>query len=204
MAAKRVKKDFWEEVFVYPSFNIRFWATLLAILVAFAAITYCLFFKLKIVENVSDQIAVLNLIVQSATLVLGIFGAYYALRQLVETRFTGLDEAGVQELKRSHYMRAFEKWREAFYIRPEAAVFANMSESLLLVGDYNTFDQYIRMSQGTGILKKEIFQEPSDQIILLYLRAMRHLLVKNQGESEKHIADLIRFSAIILHSPLRF
>jgi hypothetical protein len=30
---------------------------------------------------------------------LGIFAAYYALRQLVETRFTGLDEAGMQELK---------------------------------------------------------------------------------------------------------
>lgn len=194
MATKKVKKDFWEELFVYPSFNIRFGFTLILVLVIFCTIAYFLLFRLQIIENLSDQIATLNLIIQSATLVLGIFGAYYALRQLVETRFTGLDEAGMQELKRSHYTRAFEKWREAFYIRPEAGVFTNMSESLLLVGDYDTFDQYIKMSQGAGFLKKEIFQESSDQIILLYLKAMRHLLVKNQGESEKYIADLINLT----------
>ncbi len=191
MATKKVKKDFWEELFVYPSFNIRFGFTLTLVLVMFCVITYFLLFKLHIIEGISDQIATLNLIIQLATLVLGIFAAYYALRQLVETRFTGLDEAGMQELKRNHYSRAFEKWREAFYIRPEAGVFTNMCESLLLVGDYDTFDQYIRMSQRAGFLKKEIFQESFNQIILLYLIATRHLLVKNQGEAEKHITNLI-------------
>jgi hypothetical protein len=194
MAGKKVKKEFWEEFFAYPSFNIRFWFTLTFVLLIFCAITYYLLFQSHIIEGISNQVATLNLIVQSATFVLGIFAAYYALRQLVETRFTGLDEAGMQELKRNHYARAFEKWREAFYIRPEAGVFTNICESLLLIGDYDSFDQYIRMSQGTGFLKKEIFQEPSDQIILLYLRAMRHLLVKNQGEAEKCIVDLVNLT----------
>ncbi|MBI3335914.1 MAG: hypothetical protein HY001_05515 [Candidatus Portnoybacteria bacterium] len=189
MSAKKVKRNFWEKFFVYPSFNIRFWSTLILVLLIFCAITYFLLFKFRLVDEISDQIAILNLIIQSATFVLGIFAAYYALRQLVETRFTSLDEAGMQELKRDHYSRAFEKWREAFYIRPEAGVFTNMCESLLLVSDYATFDQYIRMSQ-----RKEILQESSDRIILLYLIAIRHLLIKNQGEAEKHIADLVKLT----------
>src|SRR3989338_11079684 len=80
---------------------------------------------------------------------------------------------------------------KAFYIRPEAAVFTNMGEALLLIGDYDTFDQYSRMSESSGFINKRIIQESSDQIILLYLKAIRHLLVKNQGEAEKYIADLI-------------
>lgn len=191
MATKRVKKDFWEQLFVYPSFNTRFGFTVGFILLFFIVITFA-FFKLKIIEGISDQIAVLNLIAQLILLVLGVLAAYYALRQLIETRFINLDEAGMQELKRNHYSRAFEKWREAFYIRPEAAVFTNMCESLLLLGDYDTFDQYARMSESSSFLNKNIIQESSDKTILLYLKAVRHLLVKNQGEAEKYIADLIK------------
>lgn len=194
MPIKKVKKDFWEKIFIYPSFNIRFWFTLIFVLLIFCAVAYFIIFQLKIINGISDQIATLNLIIQSATFVLGIFAAYYALRQLVETRFNGLDEAGMRELKSSRYLRAFEKWREALYIRPEASVFTNMVESLLLVGDYDTFDQYIRMSEGTGLLKKEIVLEASDRIVLLYLRAIRHLLVKNQGEAEKYIVSLVNLT----------
>jgi len=190
MATRKVKKDFWEQLFVYPSFNIRFGFTVGLILLFFVAITFTIF-KLKIIEGVSDQISALNLIVQLALLVLGILAAYYALRQLVETRFINLDEAATQELKRNHYSRAIEKWREAFYIRPEASVFTNMCEAFLLTGDYDTFDQYARMSESSGFLSKRIIQESSDQIILLYLKAVRHLLVKNQGEAEKHIVNLV-------------
>lgn len=193
MASRKVKKDFWERLFKYLSFNTRFGFTVGLILLIFAIITFSIF-KLKIVEGVSDQIATLNLIVQLALLVLGILAAYYALRQLVETRFINLDEAGMRELKRNHYSRAFEKWREAFYIRPEATVFTNMCEPLLLIGDYDTFDQYARMSESSDFLNKRIIQELSDQIILLYLKAIRHLLVKNQGEAEKHIFDLVKLA----------
>jgi hypothetical protein len=113
------------------------------------------------------------------------------LRQLVEARFTGLDEAGQQELKRNHYPRAFEKWKEAFYIRPDAAVFLNMCEALLMFGDDDTFDEYMRLAERRGFPKNVVFQESSDQLILLYLKALRNLLVKNQGEAEKHIATLV-------------
>ncbi len=193
MALKKINKNFWEKIFNYPSFNIRFRFTLIFVLLIFCIILYFLLFVYNKIEGVSNQIAIINLITQSATLVLGIFAAYYALRQLVETRFIGLDEAGIHEMKRSHYSRAFEKWREAFYIRPEAGVFTNMCESLLLIGDYDSFDQYIQMSQDKGF-KKEIFQEPSDKITLLYLRAIRHLLVKNQGEAEIQIAEIIKIT----------
>lgn len=191
MANRKVKKDFWEQLFKYPSFNHRFGFTVGLILLFFVGITTAIF-KLKIISGVSDQISALNLIVQLALLVLGILAAYYALRQLVETRFINLDEAGMQELKRNHYSRAFEKWREAFYIRPEAAVFTNMCESLLLIGDFDTFDQYARMSESSNFLNKQIIQESSDQIIFLCLKAIRHLLVKNQGEAEKHISALVK------------
>lgn len=191
MALRKIKNDFWEQFFRYPSFNKRFFFTLVLILLIFGALTYFLLFKLNIANGIFEQMAVFNLIIQLATLVLGIFAAYYALRQLVETRFTSLDEAGLNELKNSHYSRAFEKWREAFYIKPEATVFTNMCESLLLMGEYDAFDQYVEISQGEGFLKKEIIQESSDKIILLYLKAIRHLLVKNQGQAEKYIESLI-------------
>jgi len=190
MAIKKVKKDLWERLFIYPSFNIRFKFTVGFIIFIFLILT-ALIFNLKIVHGASDQISTLNLMVQLALLVLGILAAYYALRQLVETRFNTLDQAAMEELKRKHYSRAFEKWREAFYIKPEADVFANMCETLLFVGDYDTFDQNVRISKSRGFLKKKVIQETSDQIILLYLKAIRHLFVKNQGKAEKYIADLI-------------
>lgn len=188
---KKIRKNYWEKIIRYPSFNIRFIITLLFIIIPFIALWYFTVFESSFSEDIANQIALTNLIIQSVTLVIGIFAAYYALRQLVETRFVNLDEAGMQELKSKHYSRAAEKWREAFYIRPEASVFTNMCESLLLTSDYNTFDQYIRMSQGTNFLSKEIFSEISDQILLLYLKSIRHLLVKNQGEAEKYISDLM-------------
>ena len=188
---KRGSKNIWERIFTYPSFNIRFGFTVGLILISFSIATYFLLFESKKNFELSNQIAAANLIVQIATLVLGIFAAYYALRQLVETRFVGLDEAGMQELKHSHYSRAFEKWREAFYIKPDVSVFTNMCESLLLIGEYETFDQFIQLSETPGFLKKKIFQEISDQITLLYLRSIRHLLVKNQGAAEGHIKELV-------------
>lgn len=188
---KKVKKDFWEEIIPYPSFNIRFGLTLFVALLFFCTLAYFAIFKLEIVVGVSEKINALNLAVQSATLVLGIFAAYYALRQLVETRFTSLDEAGSREIERKHYSRAFDKWKEAFYIRPEASVFTNFCETLLLIGDYEAFDHYMKFPELPGLFKKDIFQENSDQIILLYLKSIRHLLVKNQGEAEKYLSELI-------------
>lgn len=186
MLPKKVKRGFWEIIFDYPSFNKRFAFIIIVAAFIFCVISYFLLFKVEIFETISDKISVFNSIVQMATLVLGIFAAYYALRQLVETRFTSLDEAGMQELKHKHYGRAFEKWREALYIRPDAYTLTNMFESLLLIGDYKTFDIY------TGTLyHKEIFQEIHDQIILLYLKTVRHLLVKNQGEAEIYLREIV-------------
>jgi hypothetical protein len=67
-----------------------------------------------------------------------------------------------------------------------------MCESLLLVGDYDTFDHYIKISENTdSIFKKGIDQEISDQIIISYLKSVRNLLVKNQGEAEKSLIKVI-------------
>lgn len=192
---KKVKKDLWEEMLVYPSFNIRFTFTLTCVLVVFSVLTYILLFKLGIANNISEKVSMLNLIIQGATLVLGIFAAYYALRQLVETRFTSLDQAGMRELRDKRYLRALNKWKEAFYIRAETNVFTNLNETLLLVGDYDTFDQYIKLSEHRTFLKQELFQETSDQIVLLYLKSIRHLLVKNQGEAEKFLSELVTLNS---------
>lgn len=191
MASKKVPKDFWERMFRYPSFDSRFAFIISVVGIFFLTLTYILLIRSPIVDNISDQIALLNLILQGAMLLFGIFAAYYALRQLVETRFNSLEEAGMQELKRKHYSRAYQKWSEAFYIRPEVPVFANLSEALLLLGDFETFDEYMRMSERTEFLKKQLFQEESDQMILLYLKSMRQLLVRNQGAAEIHLAALV-------------
>lgn len=188
---KKVKKNFWEELFIYPSFNARFGFIFILTLVFFIVIGYWVLFKLYLIDNISDQISVLNLLVQSLTLVLGAFAAYYALRQMVETRFNSLDETGMLELKNKHYLRAIQKWKEAFYIRPEIYVFNNLAETFLLLGDYDAFDQHANTLQRTGLLKKEIVQENSDRITLLFLKSVRHLLVKNQGEAEKHLSKIV-------------
>ena len=188
---KKIKNGFWEKIFTYPSFNLRFIFTSGAVLIIVLTLACFIIFRSNLIHGTSEYIAFLGLVIQGATLLLAIFAAYYALRQLVETRFNSLDELGMRELKNKHYFRAFDKWKEAFYIRPEASVFCNLCESLLLLGDYNTFDEYMMLSKRTGLFKKEIFQEISDQIILLYLNSIRHLLVKNQGETEKCLSELV-------------
>jgi len=185
---RKTEKGFWEHLYRYPSFNVRFISVLITVVLVFIVFTYLALFEFPIVSNVPEQIALLNLVIQGATLVLGIFAAYYALRQLVETRFTGLDQAGMQELKRHNYYRAVEKWKEAFYIKPEIHVFTNMCESLLLAGDYYNFDLYIGMSRKKNFLKG---MEISDQQIIAYLNSIRHLLVENQGEAKKNIRELV-------------
>ena len=187
---KKVKKDIWEEIFVYPSFNIRFKFAIFSGVLVFILITF-LIFKLAIVTEVGHQIAILNLIIQIATLFLGVFAAFYALRQLVETRFASLDQNGLNLLRDKRYARAYGKWKEAFYIRPEAGIFLNMCEALLLYGDYETFDLHIKKFERKSIFKKEIFTEESDNIILLYLRTIRYLFIKNQGKAEEHIKGLL-------------
>lgn len=188
---EKVDKGFWEVIFKNPSFNIRFGCTLSLVLLVFALVGGFVLRKTTLIDGVGNQIEFINLLIQTATLVLGIFAAYYALRQLVETRFTGLDEAAMQEHRRQRYNRAFNKWREAFYIRPESSVFTNLCESLLLFGDYETFDKYMTLLDEDSSLQKNILEENSDKIILLHLKSIRNLLVKNQGEAEKHIAEII-------------
>lgn len=184
------RKNFWERVSQYPSFNTRFFTSLLIVLIIFIFIGF-LIFKFKIVENRTETIEVLNLFVQSLTLILGIFAAYYALRQLVETRLTSLDQAGSQALERRKYLKAFEKWKESFYIRPDPEIFANACEVLLMMGDYKAFDEYIDIPEKVGLIKKNIFGEQSDKVIFLYLKSMRHLLDKNQGVAEKYLNELV-------------
>lgn len=191
MPPKKTKKGIWERLPFYPSFIVRFSATLIIIVLIFFVLTYLLVFRIKIATNISDQISIVNLLIQAATLVLGVFATYFALRQLVETRFNGLDETATAELKRNHYSRAFEKWREAFYIKPEPRVFNNMCESLLFVGDFDSFDQFIHMSSVPGSLKNELSKEHSNKVTLLYLQAARHLLVENLGEAKKIINILL-------------
>jgi len=186
------KKNIWEKVFNFPSFNTRFLFTLIVTITIFLIIGYFVIFKIDSINDASSKMAAIGLIIQSATFILGIFAAYYALRQLVETRFTGLDEAGMQEIRRKHYTRASSKWKEALYIKSDSTVFLNLCESFLLSKDFDSFDQYVKVIESSdSFIKKEILLEPSDQIILFYLKSVRHLLVKNQGAAEINIEELI-------------
>lgn len=188
---KKSKKDVWESLFIYPSFNLRFLSYLFLIIVMFSFITYITFINLKLFNNISEQISALTLIIQTATFIITAFAAFYALRQLVETRFNSLDSSGLFELKNKHYAKAFDKWKEAFYIKPEPNIFFNLCETSLLLGNYEIFDEYMAMINRPGPFKNEIFRENYDQIILLYLKSIRNLLVKNQGEAEKYLSELV-------------
>ena len=66
-----------------------------------------------------------------------------------------------------------------------------MCESLLLLEEYDVFDQYIQLSRREGSLKKQLSEETSYKIIILYLRTIRNLMVKNQGEAEKHLNNIL-------------
>lgn len=188
---QKIKENMWEKFFIYPSFSTRFTLTLSVIIVIISIIVTVLLSLTNLFPSLQDKLALLNLTVQVSTFVLGIFAAYYALRQLVETRYTGLDQAGMQELQRKNYSRAILNWKEASYIRPEAAVFLNLFETLLLIGDFEQFDDYMKRFETPLLIEKNIFAEMSDDVTLMFLKAIRHLMVKNQGEAERYISSIV-------------
>lgn len=182
-------KDLWEHILAYPSFNLRFSFVVVVILLLFSGIAYFLY---PTFSTVSDKLTFLNLIVQGATLILAIFAAYYALRQLVETRFIGLDQSAMADLKNMQYFSAIKKWKEAFYIKPEARIFSNLAESFLLLGDLDMFDQHMKMLGRGGLTQINILQETSDQLAVLYLKCVRYLLVENLGEAKEILKQLVK------------
>jgi len=187
------QKNIWEKIFDYPSFNMRFGLSV-ALVIVLAGIISALYFFLypKITpHNTTDTFAFINLVIQLSLLILGGMAAYYALRQLIETRFNSLEQAGMDQIKDRRYSRAIEKWKEALYIRPDSKIFINLCEAMILAQEYDLFDQYIKMSE-TKKFKQKVLHEPSEHIIMLYLQAIRHLVVKNQGEAEKHITKLVK------------
>ncbi|MEX2409906.1 MAG: hypothetical protein WD607_00805 [Candidatus Paceibacterota bacterium] len=186
----KIDKNKWEKVFLYPSFNIRFWSTLILGFLFFLILGLGFFNKHKDYLNISEQLTFWGLVVQLAILFLGIFTAYYALRQLSESRFTKLDEAGIQNFRNGRYFRAIYNWKEAFYVRPDTNIFLNLAETYLLIKDYEFFDEHVNNSE-IRFLKNKVFKEKTDKIILLYLKVVRNLLVKNQGKAESFILDIL-------------
>ncbi|MFZ2310668.1 MAG: hypothetical protein WAW11_03925 [Patescibacteria group bacterium] len=185
------RKNVWEKIFPYPSFSTRFWTSLTVVFIVFSLASYYVVFKVDFLSDLSNKIAVFGIIVQLFTLIFGVFAVYFALRQLIENRFASLDKTGFDEVKNRHYLRAIDKWTEAFYIKPDIAIFTNLCEAFLLVGDYHKFDAYIKMSEEKGLTRKKFIVEACDRIVLLFLRTVRNLLIKNQGEAEVHIGKII-------------
>lgn len=191
---KKNNKNIWEIFFTYPSFDKRFKVAISIILIIFITISLFMIFGTDNFKGPQDIVALANLMVQSATLVIGILAAYYALRQLLENKLTPLDEAGHRELREKNYSRAFDKWKEAFQIKQDVDAFNNSSEALLLSGDYKTFDQYMKIPDSKAFLKKETFKDPADQMTILYLKAVRHLLEENQGLAKAYIQKIIQLA----------
>lgn len=184
------KRNFWEKIFKHPSFNKRFFVFVTIATIAIALAFLFLVFTDNIVSTAEEKIAMGNLIIQFATLIMGIFAAYYALRQLVETRFTALDQSASNEVEKRHYSRAYSNWKDAFYIKRDPYIFLNMIESLLLIKDYQSFDRYVNYIENTN----NILNERSDQLIFLFLKATRHFLVENLGEGKSILSDLIELN----------
>lgn len=189
-----MKKSFWEFIFLAPSFSQRFWWTVLLLIFIFFIATVLLI-KMEGVENPFSErgVSLIGLMIQAGALVLGIFAAHYGLRQLGESRYSNLDNSAQEYLDNGKYSKAYDKWKEAFYIRPEPGMFLNMGEMLVFVRDYVRFDELFIKNSFEKYFPGEI--DADEKLVELYLIASRHLLEKNLGEGEKVIKKMIEISA---------
>lgn len=183
----RKKKKIWDKF----SFNVGFIATVVTALLIFLVTYQVIVFKLQLVKGLELRMEFANLMVQVAVLFLGIIAAFFALRQLVEARFNGLDEMALRDLRRKQYLRASQRWSDAFRIKQEPDVYLNLCEALLLQGDYVNFDDRFSLSAKKGFFKTDLITEDSDKLVLNFLGMMRHLLVKNQGVAENYVREII-------------
>lgn len=186
----KTKKSLIEKVFIYPSFNLRFWLSVAVLIVVFAIITKL---ALAFATNKDDIYQTLNLIIQVAMLVAGVIAAYFALRQLTESRYLNLTELGMQYLRRNPpgYSKSIQVWKEALYIQAEPNTFLNLAEVLVISEQFSDFDQYVSYVEKNSSFQHRVLQESSDYLIFYYLQAIRQLIVKNMGEAETKTKQLV-------------
>lgn len=194
---KQNEQNLWEKAFRYPSFNFRFWTTIVFVLILIISITSYILIGTKLISGAQNILSFLALVVQAATFLLALFAAFYALRQLIEARTVGLETAADNHLQKRNYTSAIKLWKESLYIKPDPATFLNLCEAMLLSGDFEMFDRYIGISEVTGTFKKQFSYNSSDRAVLLYLKCMRQLFVENLGEAKIQINLVLKLPSEI-------
>lgn len=187
---KKRERSTLEKIFVYPSFSLRFWlysGILLFITVGVIVVI------IPQISSWSNRLSSINIFIQGMTLIFAVVATYFALKQLTESRFTKLDEIGMQNLKNKRYFVAIKNWREALYIKPDASVFMNLIETLLAIQEFKEFDELIGFLEKSKSFQRSIITEPRDYVILCYLKVYRSLIVENMGVAKSYLNDLISF-----------
>lgn len=139
-----------------------------------------------------ENMAMISLMVQIATLIVALAGVFYALRQLVESRRINLDSLASADVSRADYSKAFTKWKEVFYIRPDTETFLCMSEVLIFLEDNTRFAEYIDSVRSRS--ESNMFSDPKDWILFLYLRAAHNLINENLGVARECVKEIIDFN----------
>jgi hypothetical protein len=191
---KKRKRSILENIFVYPSFSLRFWLYAFILFIVAGIPTLIIIPKISIL---ADKLAGIDVVLQSVTLVFGVIATFFALRQLTESRFSKLDELAMQNLKSKEYFRAIGNWRGALYVKPDSGVFLNLIETLLTVEQFDEFDQFVGYLEKSVFFhrsfQQQIITEPKDYIVFCYLQTLRSLVVENMGVAKGHLKELTDF-----------
>lgn len=93
---KKRQRSILEKIFIYPSFQLRFWVYTILFFVLIGVPTFLIIPK---ISTWSNRLAGINIALQGMTLIFGVIATYFALQQLTDSRFSKLDESGVAFLR---------------------------------------------------------------------------------------------------------
>ncbi len=184
------KKTFWEKIFKFPSFNIRFWTTVVVGTLILVIFGISMIRRLDMAEDLNLLFGFLNFLTQIGILVFAIFSIWLVFKQLIENRFERLEQDGRSHIKTRNYISAINRLKEASYIKPDSNTTLELLEAYLLIKDFHNFDETINSIQMMGIFQKTLL-DPENQIIFYYLRTIRYLIAENIGEAKNHIEEII-------------
>lgn len=186
------KKGLFEKIFTYPSFSLRFGVSI-GILLFFSLLAVILI--IPRITTWANRFSALNLLLQGITLIFGIVAAFFALKQLTESRYSKLEEMGGKDLRAGRYFSALSNWREALFIKPTSAVLLNLMEAYLISEELKDFDEMLGYLEKKKSFQQKTIKEPKDYLIYCYLKVFRSLFIENMGAAKDCLKEMLDFTA---------
>jgi len=129
-----------------------------------------------------------NTVGQIATLTFAIFAGYLAFLQLSETRTENLKARIADYIHDGDFPRAAKIASEICAAQPkDFYMLANLLEISLSQGDFTSYEY------RKGELEKLIQNKQKDNIIIIYLNIISHLLKQHIGDADEHLKSLVNF-----------